>query len=63
MTADHENIATARAMYVEARGNLADALLEECPGPHRYVQPGGWQIERCYACGYTEDGTRTEEPQ
>ncbi len=61
MTADHESIAAARAMHVEAAANLADTLAEECPGPHRLVQPGGWQTARCYTCGYAEDGTRIKE--
>ncbi|BAL87324.1 hypothetical protein AMIS_21040 [Actinoplanes missouriensis 431] len=61
MTADHENIAAARAMFAEARDNLADALAEECPGPHRLVQRRDGLPAWCEACGYTEDGDRIQE--
>lgn len=58
MTADHDNIVAARAMFEEARANLADALIEECPGPHKPVQHRDFKPAWCEACGYAEDGTR-----
>ncbi len=61
MTADHESIAAARRMFVEARDNLADALLEECPGPHAVIQRRDGQPAWCEACGNAEDGTRMKE--
>lgn len=55
---DHETIAAARTWYVEARDNLADTLLKECPAPHRPVQHRDRKPAWCEACGYAEDDTR-----
>lgn len=51
-------IAHARAAFIDARLNLADAIREACPKPHAYVQHRDRQPPWCEACGYAEDGTR-----
>ena len=58
-----DSITRARAAFIDARLDLADAIREACPAgsSHAYVQRRDRQPAWCEACGFAEDGTRIKD--
>lgn len=53
-----QRITELARIAVDARLNLADAIRDACPKPHRFVQHRDHQPAWCNTCGRGELGVR-----